>query len=202
MARHTFFSFYYADDVMRAQIVKNAWVTQNRVDAGFFDKSAFEKAKIESPENLKRFLTSKLEGTSVTCVCVGAKTYLRPWVRYEIVRSVQQGKGILCVRLDRVPCAQKIRSGLPGLEASGPNPFDYLCLRRADGRVHWSEWRNSSWQPYTEVPSAWESDLPYDFGSGQALQFSKLFAVHHYNPASDQLNLGQWIEAAARNAGR
>lgn len=202
MARHTFFSFHFKNDVMRAQVVKNAWVTQDRVDSGFFDKSAFEKAQIESPDSLKRFLTGKLDGISVTCVCVGAQTFARPWVRYEIIRSVQLGKGVLGVRLDKVKCAQKVRDGLSGYEASGPNPFEHLALIRKDGRIYWQEWKNGKWVSYDEVPTAREADLPYRFGTATSMQLSSLFSVNDYNPSTDQFKLGQWIEAAAKNAGR
>jgi len=202
MARHTFFSFHYNNDVMRAQIVKNAWVTQDRVDAGFFDKSAFEKAQNESPDSLKRFLTGKLNGTSVTCVCVGAQSFARPWVRYEIIRSVQLGKGLLGVRLDQVKCAQQVRQGGTGYEKSGDNPFDHLGLTRKDGRVSWIVWKAGNWASFDEVPSVNESNLPYNLGTSVSMQLSKLFPVYAYNPASDHLKVGQWIEGAATQAGR
>ncbi len=202
MPRHTFFSFHYVNDVMRAQVVKNAWVTQDRVDSGFFDKSAFEKAQIESPDSLKRFLTGKLDGTSVTCVCVGAQTFARPWVRYEIIRSVQLGKGLLGVRLDQVRCAQKVKQGFTGYEQSGENPFEHLGLTRQDGRVYWIVWKDGKWVSYDEVPSVGEADLPYSFGTAASMQLSRLFSVYPYNPSSDQLKLGQWIEEAAKLAGR
>ena len=202
MARHTFFSFHYNNDVMRAQVVKNAWVTQDRVDSGFFDKSAFEKAKIESPDSLKRFRTGKLDGTSVTCVCVGAQTFARPWVRYEIIRSVQLGKGLLGVRLDNVKCAQYVRQGLTGYEKSGANPFDHLGLSRKDGRGYWHEWKNGQWVLYDEAPSAREADLPYNFGGAASMKLSALFPDYAYNPNTDHSKIGQWIEAAAKQAGR
>lgn len=202
MARHTFFSFHYNNDVLRAHVLRNAWVTQDRADAGFFDKSAFEKAKNENPDSLKRFLTSKLQGTSVTCVCVGAHTFARPWVRYEIVRSVQLGKGLLGVRLDRVRCAQDVKQGLTGYEKSGENPFDHLCLSRKDRRVYWHEWKDGKWISYNEVPPAREDELPYDFGNAASMKFSALFPDYAYDPSTDYSKIGQWIEAAARRAGR
>jgi hypothetical protein len=202
MARHTFFSFHYNKDVMRAQVIKNAWVTQNRVDSGFFDKSAFEKAKVESPQNLKRFLTGKLDGTSVTCVCVGAQTFARPWVRYEIIRSVQLGKGLLAIRLDNVKCAQSVKQELTGYEKSGANPFDHLGLVRKNGGISWIEWKNGKWASYDEVPSTKETVLPYNLGKAGSMQLSAVFSIYTFNPATDQLKLGNWIETAAAQAGR
>ena len=202
MARHTFFSFHYVKDVMRAQVVKNAWVTQDRLDSGFFDKSAFERAEIESPDSLKRFLTSKLEGTSVTCVCIGAQTFARPWVRYEIIRSVQQSKGLLGIKLDQVKCAQSVKQGLTGYEQSGANPFDHLGIKRDASRLNWIEWKSGEWVSFMEVASVDEANVSYQLGSKRALKLSDLFSIYDYNPNTDHLNIGQWIEAAAKQAGR
>ena len=44
MARRVFFSFKY-EDVSRAMIVRNSWVTQGKEAAGFVDAADFEKVK-------------------------------------------------------------------------------------------------------------------------------------------------------------
>lgn len=46
MARRTFFSFHYENDVWRANIVRNSWVTKSDRDAaGFVDAADFEEVK-------------------------------------------------------------------------------------------------------------------------------------------------------------
>ena len=42
MARRVFFSFKY-QDVFRAMVVRNSWVTQGKESAGFIDAADFEK---------------------------------------------------------------------------------------------------------------------------------------------------------------
>ena len=44
MARKVFFSFKY-EDVSRAMVVRNSWVTQGKEAAGFIDSADFEKVK-------------------------------------------------------------------------------------------------------------------------------------------------------------
>ena len=44
MARRVFFSFEYSD-VSRAMVVRNSWVAQGKVAAGFVDAAAFEELK-------------------------------------------------------------------------------------------------------------------------------------------------------------
>ena len=90
--RRTFFSFHFESDNQRAEVVQQSWLTkEDRQAAGFFDGSAFETKKRTSPEALREVLTEQLKGTSVTCVLVGGETALRPWVRYELVRSCHRG---------------------------------------------------------------------------------------------------------------
>jgi hypothetical protein len=95
MARRVFFSFHYERDNWRANQIRNSWVTRSIEEAGFWDKSLWEKAKKEGELAIKRMINKALEGTSVTVVLIGKETYYRKWVRYEIVRSYKRGNGIL-----------------------------------------------------------------------------------------------------------
>lgn len=45
MARKVFFSFQFSEDNLRANVVRNSWVTQDRTSAGFFDSAEWEKVK-------------------------------------------------------------------------------------------------------------------------------------------------------------
>lgn len=94
MAKRVFFSFHYQDVIdFRANVVRNHWVGKpGREQSGYFDASIWEKARRFG--NLKRLINESLSGTSVTCVLVGSQTYARPWVRYEIVRSMYRGNRI------------------------------------------------------------------------------------------------------------
>ncbi len=69
---------------------------------GFFDGSVFEASKKEGDEALKTFLRNGVNNTSVTCVLAGQYTAGRRWVRYEIVRSVLKGNGLLTVDIHGV----------------------------------------------------------------------------------------------------
>ena len=100
MARRVFFSFHYTRDVQRAHVVRNSWVTKpDREEAGFFDNSVFEATKRNGEAALKRFLDEGLKGSSVTAVLYGAETVWRRWVRYEVLRSFLEGKGIFAVAI-------------------------------------------------------------------------------------------------------
>ncbi|MDR2571451.1 MAG: TIR domain-containing protein [Oscillospiraceae bacterium] len=102
MVRHVFFSFHYNNDVSRAMIVRNSWVTQGKTAAGFVDKAEFEKVEREGEQAVRKWITEQLNGTSVTVVLIGAETLERPYVQYEIQESLKRGNGVIGVYVDQL----------------------------------------------------------------------------------------------------
>jgi hypothetical protein len=94
-----FFSFHYGNDVWRANQVRNSNVVHGADVAGFFDHSEYLEAKKKSDEGIRRMILRHLKNTTVTVVLIGKETAERPWVRYEIAKSVEQGNGLVGVRI-------------------------------------------------------------------------------------------------------
>jgi len=101
MARNAFFSFKY-EDVSRAMIVRNSWVTRDKQAAGFIDAAEFEKVKRRGDAAIKAWIDNQLVGTSVTAVLVGAATCRSRWVKYEIEASKSRGNGLLGVDISKI----------------------------------------------------------------------------------------------------
>lgn len=99
MARRVFFSFHYDRDVWRANQVRNCNVVAGTDVAGFFDHSEYEEAKKKGREGIERMICRNLRNTSVTVVLIGKETARRPWVRYEIKKSIEQDNGLLGIRI-------------------------------------------------------------------------------------------------------
>ena len=108
MARRVFFSFHY-DDVTRANVVRNSDQIMRRYEpaARFHDKSLWEEAKKQGALAIKRMINGGLNGSSVTCVLIGQSTWSRRWVRYEILKSLVRGNGILGVNIHDVGFSPK-----------------------------------------------------------------------------------------------
>lgn len=121
MAKKVFFSFHYQDVIdFRANVVRQHWVTKpNQEEAGFIDRSIWEEAQKTSSLALKRLINSELTGTSNTCVLVGTNTYQRPWVRYEIFRSIYKLSHLFAVHINSI----KGKDG--NTKSLGLNPFNY-----------------------------------------------------------------------------
>jgi len=101
MARRVFFSFEYSD-VSRAMVVRNSWVTTGREAAGFVDAADFEKLERLGEANVRQWIDSQLDGTSVTTVLVGANTCASKWVNYEIEASKRRGSGLLGIDISQI----------------------------------------------------------------------------------------------------
>src|SRR3546814_18533204 len=64
-------------------------------------KAEFEEAKRRAG-GIEKWIEEQLKGTSVTEVLFGAETYDREWVRHEIKRSYELGKGLLAIDIHSV----------------------------------------------------------------------------------------------------
>lgn len=132
MARRVYFAFHYQRDIWRVNVVRNSWVGRDREACGFYDASLWEKAKTEGKEALKRLINKGFENTSVTAVLIGAETYSREWVLYEIKQSYNRGNGLLGVYIHNIENSQGL------VDYPGKNPFDYVYVDKDGVRTYFS----------------------------------------------------------------
>jgi hypothetical protein len=129
MARRVFFSFHYDRDVRRIVQIRNSWVVRAKGEAQpFYDKADFEEAK-KRAGGIEKWIEEQMKGTSVTVVLFGAETSERPWVRHEIKRSYELGKGLLAIDIHNVKDPQL------GTDVQGVNPLDYWQVEKGSRKV-------------------------------------------------------------------
>ena len=114
MARRVFFSFHYDNDINRSMTVRNSWVTQGKEAAGFIDKAAFEQIKRQGEAAVHNWIDKQLEGTSVTVVLIGSETLNRPYVQYEICRSLQRGNAVIGVHISGIRDMRSLTTSFKG----------------------------------------------------------------------------------------
>ena len=119
MARRVFFSFHYKQDHWRAAQVRNMGVVEGNRPVSDND---WESIVRQGDEAIKRWIDEQLKGKSCTIVLIGEKTSERKWVRYEIKRSWELGKGLLGIYIHNL----KDQDGLQS--AKGRNPFELFEL--------------------------------------------------------------------------
>lgn len=200
MARRTFFSFHYKEDVQRAYVVRNSQYVKEQGETGFYDSSAFERQKNQDPESLKRFLRKEVEGSSVVCALVGSQTAHRRWVRFEILQALVDARGLVGIRIHPI-------ADWDGMVSSpGDNPFDLLGIYREDNRVYLVEraTESSQWTYTSDFGKHVLAKWPYSSGQLPPLgttPLSSYFKTHTW--LGDAHNrIDGWLEAAAQQAGR
>ncbi len=117
MARKVFFSFHYRLDHWRVNQVRNSNVIHDLDKAPFLNLVKWEAIKRSGDLAVKRWIEKQLKGTSVTVVLIGAETSGRRWVKYEIKRSIELGKGLLGIDIS------KIKDRNRKTTTRGPNPL-------------------------------------------------------------------------------
>src|SRR5205807_664414 len=95
----------------------------DRESAGFWDAAKWEEVKRGGDEAIKRWIRSQISGTSITVVLIGAETWQREYVRYEIQHSWDTGNNLMGIYINNM----KDMSGRTDIK--GPDPFVAMGFR-------------------------------------------------------------------------
>ncbi|KAF5887221.1 TIR domain-containing protein [Rhizobium sp. PEPV16] len=169
---------------------------------GYYDASLWEKKKLEGDEALKRMIREGVENTSCVCVLIGTETWQRRWVKYEIARSVVDGRGLMAVHINSINHHQRVRPdergynpcGILGLAAHVSGNY-YLVERKfVNGAWVW-EW----YQDYTtavSVPRYMKPPTP-----NHPVRLAEVTREYDWSQNGHR-NIGGWLDLAATEAGR
>lgn len=124
MVRRVFFSFHYQRDILKIGQIRNSWLAQPLIHQAqpFLDKAEWESIKRRGAKAIQNWIDPQMKGTSVTVVLIGAETYQRPWVQYEIKQSHKLGKGMLGIDM----YGMKDLNG--NYDSQGINPFSQFTF--------------------------------------------------------------------------
>jgi hypothetical protein len=196
MPRSVFFSFHYDRDIMRVQQVKQHYITKGTyTETGFFDGSLEEKAKKEGDAVVKKLIDNGLVGSSVLCVLIGKETYTRRWVDYEILKAVEYGMGIFGIRI------HQLKDPKLGADTAGSSPFQFLGYGARDGKMVPMIQYQSGWKDAPYLLPITQAAAPYLRNTDKPI-LSSLFSVYEWVDGNGYNNFGNWVEAAAKQAGR
>jgi len=199
MGKKVFFSFHYKDvEDFRANVVRNHWVVKEKQEgAGYFDSSIWEEAQKTSSIALKRLINSELIGTSVTSVLIGTHTYQRPWVKYEIFRSIYKGNNLLGVHIN------SIKGKDSKIKTLGLNPFNYTGIYfNKDGSKYafiTRESVNDQWTYWEEIESTRFHENDYfkkqyaKENSEKCISLANFFSVYDWVADDGYNNFKDWV---------
>lgn len=200
--RRVFFSFHY-HDVNRVNVVRQSGkirpIDRERRKT-VTDKSLWERSRSTNADALKQSINRALAGTSVTCILIGEHTWARPWVRYEIARSLLIGNGIFGVRIDRLWCI-----GSRSFGRFGHNPLECMAVGRDDhGRIYVFEYDGYGWVKFEQMQQRllrwpkWLADVP----KGHLRPLDQGASVYDYQTDCGSDRLLIWANAVAKAAGK
>jgi len=139
MARRTFFSFHYQRDIWRVNQIRNIPNVTRCAAAGFEDSSLWERAKSNSDEQIKRMIDDALDRTTVTVVCIGAKTAGRKYINYEIKKSLERGNGLVGLQINHLKDQNGDTDPLGEspymIENAGYNVYKYIGVDKLAQRI-------------------------------------------------------------------
>lgn len=139
MARRVFFSFHYQRDIWRVNQIRNIPNVTGSSAAGFQDASLWEEARKKGDAAIKKLIDDGLQNTSVTVVCIGAKTAGRKYINYEIEQSMNRGNGIVGIQIHHLK-DQNGNTDSPGetpykLTANNYKVFKYVDHEKLANRI-------------------------------------------------------------------
>lgn len=117
MARRCFFSFHYRPDNWRASTVRNIGAIEGNRPATDND---WESITGGGETSIKNWIADQMKGRSCTVVLAGTNTANRKWINYEIVKSWDDGMGVVGIRI------HGLKNSAGEVSHAGGNPFDYI----------------------------------------------------------------------------
>ena len=112
--RRTFFSFHYRPDNWRAAQVRNIGAVAGNVPVSDNDWEAVTKG---GDVAIQSWINYQMRGKSCAVVLIGNRTSGRQWIKYEIEKAWNDGKGLLGIYIHNL----EDRNGEQS--AKGANPF-------------------------------------------------------------------------------
>lgn len=192
--RRVFLSFDYDEDKHRVEVIHKSWsIRAGGAALSFVQRDISEKAQI-NVEEIKRLIRDRIGQTTVTCVLVGAHTWLNLWVRYEIARSVERANGLLAVRINGIADTQTQKASVAGW-----NPLAYLGIGKSGGGEYFLfENLNGQWMRYQDhaLPIGKPPYVP-DMSAGYVQPLSVGLFEYDYAQQGGAENLDEWNEIAA-----
>jgi hypothetical protein len=117
--RQVFYSFHFDNDVMRVQQIRNIGTIEDNKPVSVND---WEEVKKKGKAGIVKWIDDNMNYRSCVVVLVGKETAERPWVKHEIKKAWEDGKGLLGIYIHNIKCPRNGKSN------KGSNPFDQFTF--------------------------------------------------------------------------
>ncbi len=117
--RQIFYSFHFDKDVMRVQQIRNIGVIEGNTPVSVND---WEQVKRGGSRAIENWIDQNMKYKNCVVVLVGEDTADREWVKYEIKKAWNDGRGLVGIYIHNLKCPRN------GISRQGKNPFDQFTI--------------------------------------------------------------------------
>jgi hypothetical protein len=118
-----FYSFHFANDVMRVQQIRNIGSIEGNTPT---TPNEWETLKRNGTKAVENWIDQNMKYKRCVVVLIGSDTYARPWVKHEIIKAWNESRAIIGIHIHNLKCPRN------GISRKGRNPFDSITFK--DGR--------------------------------------------------------------------
>ena len=115
--RQVFYSFHYKPDNWRVSQVRNIGSIEGNRPTTDND---WEEIKKGGNKAIETWINKQMKNRSCTVVLVGSNTANRKWINYEIVKSWDEGMGVVGIHI------HGLQNNAQETATKGGNPFDHI----------------------------------------------------------------------------
>jgi MTH538 TIR-like domain (DUF1863) len=119
MARKVFYSFHYVPDSFRAARVRNAGVLEGNQT---LSDNKWEEVIGGGDPAIESWIATEMSGKSCLVVLIGSGTAGRKWIKHEIKKAWDDGKGVVGVYV------HNLRDHNSEQSTKGANPFEAFTV--------------------------------------------------------------------------
>lgn len=118
--RQIFYSFHYDNDVFRVQQIRNIGALEDNKPVSVND---WETVKKGGNTAIEKWIDDNMKYKSCVVVLVGEDTHKRPWVKHEIKKAWEDGKGLVGIHI------HNLKDPKTGTCSKGTNPFEQFTFK-------------------------------------------------------------------------
>ncbi len=118
--KQVFYSFHFDNDVMRVQQIRNMGAIEDNEPVSVND---WEQVKRRGDSAIETWIEENMKYKNCVVVLVGNDTANRKWVKHEIKKAWNDGRGIVGIYIHNIRCPRN------GIGQQGLNPFDQFTIQ-------------------------------------------------------------------------
>lgn len=124
--RQVFYSFHFNNDVMRVQQIRNIGSLEGNKPVS---PNKWEEIKKSGDAAIKKWIDDNMAYRKCVLVLIGEETANRRWVKYEIKKAWEDGRGLLGIYI------HNLKDPKTGKSKKGANPFNQFTFKDKNGKI-------------------------------------------------------------------